>query len=234
MHQFIKWIIYDHSFFGDSVRSFFSSRPQYAILGTGILGQIASFERRLRGAAPTPLALPYPFRTSTWRRIDAERDNREESAFLFLFWAVYARAILGSWHIYMKKKSRGSMSKLASFPHWLESKFPPDVAFFMAAPKRLPYRSYYHCCCVSLPFGSVGTVLCNQQRMCSEYDHRDHIWYSGARALETLWVVMIAVSFLVITTNCSTWRGDSSGDPPYEVGDNCLTNSKTYLVVFLA
>ena len=38
----------------------FSSRPQYAILGTGIIGQIASFERRLRGAAPTPLAMPYP------------------------------------------------------------------------------------------------------------------------------------------------------------------------------
>ena len=29
------------------------------------LGQIASFERRLRGVAPTPLALPYPSRTST-------------------------------------------------------------------------------------------------------------------------------------------------------------------------
>ena len=29
------------------------------------LGQIASFERRLRGAAPRPLALSYPFRTST-------------------------------------------------------------------------------------------------------------------------------------------------------------------------
>ena len=29
------------------------------------IGQIASFERRLRGAAPTPLTLPYPFRTST-------------------------------------------------------------------------------------------------------------------------------------------------------------------------
>ena len=42
-------------FWGDSVRSFFpvSARPQYAILGTGILGQIASFERRLRGRAPS-------------------------------------------------------------------------------------------------------------------------------------------------------------------------------------
>ena len=44
--------------FRDSVRSFFLSRPKYAIRGTGILGQIASFERRLRGAAPTPLARP--------------------------------------------------------------------------------------------------------------------------------------------------------------------------------
>ena len=32
---------------------------------------------RLRGAAPTPLALPCPFRTSTWTRTDAERDKRE-------------------------------------------------------------------------------------------------------------------------------------------------------------
>ena len=56
---------------------FFSSRLLYAILGTGILGQTASFERRLRGTAQTPLALPYPFRTwpgsGTW----AERDKRE-------------------------------------------------------------------------------------------------------------------------------------------------------------
>ena len=38
---------------------------------------IASFERRLRGAAPTPLALPCPFRTLTRTRTDAERDKRE-------------------------------------------------------------------------------------------------------------------------------------------------------------
>ena len=30
----------------------------------GFFVQIASLERRLRGEAPTPLALPYPFRTS--------------------------------------------------------------------------------------------------------------------------------------------------------------------------
>ena len=49
--------IYDHSFVGGFGQEFFPSRPQYAILGSGILGQIASFEHRLRGAAPTPLAL---------------------------------------------------------------------------------------------------------------------------------------------------------------------------------
>ena len=52
-------------FGGDSVGSFCSSRPLYTVRGTGILGQIAWFERRLRGAAQTPLALPYPFRIST-------------------------------------------------------------------------------------------------------------------------------------------------------------------------
>ena len=37
---------------------------------------MAWFERRLRGAAPTPLALPCPFRTSTLTRTGAERDER--------------------------------------------------------------------------------------------------------------------------------------------------------------
>ena len=50
---------------GGLARSLFSFRPQYAIFGTGILGPIASFDRRLRGAAPTPLALQYPLRTWT-------------------------------------------------------------------------------------------------------------------------------------------------------------------------
>ena len=51
---------------------FFSFRSGVFFLGLRMgfselefFGQTASFERRLRGAAPTPLALPYPFRTST-------------------------------------------------------------------------------------------------------------------------------------------------------------------------
>ena len=46
-------------------------------------GQTASFERRRPGAAPTPLALPYPFGTSTWTRMDAERDKREVAKILY-------------------------------------------------------------------------------------------------------------------------------------------------------
>ena len=46
-------------------------------------------------------------------------------------------------------------------------------------------------------------------------------------------MVMTVVIVLLSTINtnyCSTWRGDSSGDPSCEVGENKLTNSKTYLV----
>ena len=45
---------------------------------------------------------------------------------------------------------------------------------------------------------------------------------------------MIVVSVLLSTTKCRTRRGKSSGDASYEVGDNQLTNSKTYLVGILA
>ena len=44
----------------------------------------------------------------------------------------------------------------------------------MAASQRLPCRGYYYCC-VSLSFGSVGIVLRNQRRMCSEYDSHPRI-----------------------------------------------------------
>ena len=95
------------------------SRPQYEISELEFLGQITSFELRLRGAALTPLALPYPFRTwiisSTW----AERDKLEVRKFV-VFWAVYARAILGSWHLQsLNKKTYGKIfiSKIAYFPN---------------------------------------------------------------------------------------------------------------------
>ena len=56
-HKYIVYRLYIIILFRDSVRSSFPSRSPYAILGTGILGQIASFERRRRGAAQTLLAL---------------------------------------------------------------------------------------------------------------------------------------------------------------------------------
>ena len=43
-------------------------------------------------------------------------------------------------------------------------------------------------------------------------------------------MVMMVVSVLLSTANCSTWRGDSAGDRSYEVVNN---NSKTYLAGFL-
>ena len=67
---------------GHLARSCFSSRPQYAVLGTGILGQIASFEHRRRGAAQTPLALLYPFRIWPGSGTLAKRDKRDVRKFL--------------------------------------------------------------------------------------------------------------------------------------------------------
>ena len=53
-------------FFKEAViRSFFRLGLSMGFSKLEFLGQIAPFERRLRGVAPTPLALPYPFRTST-------------------------------------------------------------------------------------------------------------------------------------------------------------------------
>ena len=175
--------------FFSGIRSgfFFLSRSQYTILGTGIIGKIASFERRLGGggsnARRPAVSVPH---------LDENGDRRwarqPRSAF---FLAVYARAILGSWHI--TKKAKGQHFQIGIISK-LESKFLPDIAFFMWRPRSacpIVY-SYYHCCCVSLPFGSVGIVLCNQRRMCREYDsHPNHIWYAGACPLETLWMVMI-------------------------------------------
>ena len=57
------WSMYLSLFFF-SVRSFFRLGLSMGFSEQEFLGQIASFERRLRGAAQTPLALPYPL--CTW------------------------------------------------------------------------------------------------------------------------------------------------------------------------
>ena len=64
------------------------------LLGVKSLRSSAVFGGRLK----RPSTLPYPFRTwpgsGTW----AERDKRKVRIF-FVFWVVYARAIIESWHM---------------------------------------------------------------------------------------------------------------------------------------
>ena len=77
-------------------QEFFVSRPQYGILETEILGQIASFERRFRGAPPTPArpALSVPHLDVNERGyMEPERDKRGVRKFLFFQW--FSRFILG-------------------------------------------------------------------------------------------------------------------------------------------
>ena len=89
----------------------------------------------LGGGAQTPLALPYPFRTwpgsGTW----AERDKREVRN--FVFWAVYARAILGSWH--KQSLNKNNIREKHLFPRWHHFQFGflfyPHGTFFMVTPR---------------------------------------------------------------------------------------------------
>ena len=78
-------IFIDVFFLGDRdlVRSFSRLCLSMGFSELEFLGQIFSFERRLRGAAPTPLTLPYPFRTSRWTRMEAERDKWEVRKMLY-------------------------------------------------------------------------------------------------------------------------------------------------------
>ena len=69
---------------GDSVTSFFPSRLQYATLGTGILGQMASFERRLRGRLKRPS--PCRIRSAPgWDRVHGLSETSEKCAIFFYF-----------------------------------------------------------------------------------------------------------------------------------------------------
>ena len=47
-------------------------------------------------------------------------------------------------------------------------------------------------------------------------------------------MVLIVVSVLLSTTNCSTWRDDSSGNRSCEVGDDEFNELETYLWLFFA
>ena len=157
-------------FGGNSVRSFFPSRPQYAILGTGILGQLASFEHRLRGAAQTSLALPYPFRTwpgsGTW----AERDKREVSKILDFGWYTPELFLdLGMCRAWTKKAYQvwqGMGKRL--FPSWHRFQngflFRPHHTFFMVTPRSgWPIVVRLLCRCFSISDFTVK-YLCSSVR----------------------------------------------------------------------
>ena len=165
--EFLRTLyIYDHYFFGDSIRSFFRSRPQHAILGTGILGQIASFKHCLRGAAQTPLALPYPFRTwpgsGTW----AERDKREVRKILYfgrytpeLFLDLgICRAWRNKTYIWQNIFFQvGAISKLASY-------FVPHHTFFMVTPRSVWFIVVRLLCSCFLISDFTVKYLCSSLR----------------------------------------------------------------------
>ena len=133
---------------------------QYSVLGTGILDQIGSFERRLRGTAQTPLALPYPFRTwpgsGTWD----ERDKREVHNFLY-FGRCTPELFFGSGHIYAELERKNILgmgkhsfpSKLASFSNWLLISSPPHFFHRHTSKSLAAYCAHRTIdCCVSLLF----------------------------------------------------------------------------------
>ena len=156
----------------------------------------------------------------------AERDKRQVR--FFLYFGRYTPELFLDLRICRanSNKSTDNISKLASFPK-MASKFLPGDAFFMAASKRLPYRSYY--CCVLLPFGSVGIVLYNQRRVCREFDTIiTEIIFGIQERARWRHYELLCDGVLRSTTLCSTWGRNSPGDPSYEVGDNYSSKSKTY------
>ena len=80
---------------------------------------------------------------------------------IFVFWAVYARRILGSWHMQSlneKTYAKIFISKLASFPNWLLISSPPS--FFMATPRSVsPIVVRLLCRCFSIS-DFTGKYLC--------------------------------------------------------------------------
>ena len=73
--------------------NFLSCWPQYRVIE--LLNYRSNpFVRTLRGADPTPLALPYPFRTWPWTHTgnNPKTDKREVATILYFGW--YSRASL--------------------------------------------------------------------------------------------------------------------------------------------
>ena len=86
-------------FFGDSVRVFFFVSASVCDSSRNLNSQSNSFVRAPSSGggsnAPRP-AVPVPHLDVN---ADRRRARQARSAFFFVCWAVYARAILGSWHI---------------------------------------------------------------------------------------------------------------------------------------
>ena len=94
--------------------------------------------------------------------------RQARSALFFVFWAVYARAMLGSWHICaeLERKRRiygkTCISKWASFVNWLLISSPPH--FFMVTPRSVwPIVVRLLCRCFSISDFTVK-YLCSNVR----------------------------------------------------------------------
>ena len=103
------------------VRSFFRLGLGMGFSNLEFLGQIAAFERRLRRAALTPLALPYPFCTSTRTQMGAERDKREVRKKMYLGGIRPSYSWIIAYAELERINQRDNISKLASkfFPSTL-------------------------------------------------------------------------------------------------------------------
>ena len=177
------------------------------------LGRIALSERRLQGAAPTPLTLPYPFCKSTWTRIDAERDKLEVRFFfvfrqytpeLFLRLGIY---ICISW----TNKSRNKISNLFHFPIGIT--ISSWRCFLHGRVEALALSWLQLLCVVAFLLWGYSAIQPTKDVSWVWLSPIISFLHSGPCALETLWMDMMVFSALLSTTSCITWRGDSPEIP---------------------
>ena len=145
---------YSHSFFGDSVGSFFPSRPQYAILGTEFsvksLRSSAVFGGRLKRPSP------WRIRSAPGRdRVRGLSETIEKCANFCILGGICPSYswILAYAELERKKHTRygkQNISKLASFPIWLLISSPPHLLHSHTS-KRLAYFAHRttDCCVVA-------------------------------------------------------------------------------------